>query len=102
MVEDQSDDLWGLAFLFIAVLSGLGIYAEVIGPAGHVLRTGTADVLGLARYGLPAAFAILGGYLIWRRHHCEPARVAIGLGLALLAAAGLFEVVSGRDTLPSP
>ena len=54
MVEDQSDDLWGLAFLLVAVLAGLGIYAEVIGPAGHVLRTGTADVLGLARYGLPA------------------------------------------------
>ena len=102
MVEDQSDDLWGLAFLLIAVLSGLGIYAEVIGPAGHVLRTGVADGLGLARYGVPAAFAILGGYLIWRRHHCEPARVAIGLGLALLATAGLFEVVSGRDTLNQP
>ena len=67
MVEDQSDDLWGLAFLLVAVLAGLGIYAEVIGPAGHVLRTGTADVLGLARYGLPPAFAVLGGYLIWRR-----------------------------------
>ena len=46
MVEDQSDDLWGLAFLLVAVLAGLGIYAQVIGPAGHVLRSGTADVLG--------------------------------------------------------
>ena len=102
MVEDQSDDLWGLAFLLVAVLAGLGIYAEVIGPAGHALRTGTADVLGLTRYGLPPAFALLGGYLIWRRHRCEPARVAIGLGLALLAAAGLLEVVAGKDTLNQP
>ena len=53
MVEDQSDDLWGLAFLLLAVLAGLGIYAGVIGPAGHALRTGTADLFGLARYGLP-------------------------------------------------
>jgi S-DNA-T family DNA segregation ATPase FtsK/SpoIIIE len=102
MVEDQSDDLWGLAFLLVAVLAGLGIYAQVIGPAGHVLRSGTADVLGLARYGLPVAFAVLGGYLIWRRHRCEPARVAIGLGLALLATAGLLEVVAGKDTLNQP
>ena len=102
MVEDQSDDLWGLAFLLVAVLAGLGIYAEVIGPAGHALRTGTADVLGLTRFGLPPAFALLGGYLIWRRHRCEPARVAIGLGLALLAAAGLLEVVAGKDTLNQP
>ncbi len=102
MVEDQSDDLWGLAFLLIAVLGGLGIYAQVIGPAGHVLRTGTADVFGLARYGLPPAFAILGGYLIWRHERSEPARVAIGLGLALLAAAGLLAVVAGKDTLDQP
>jgi S-DNA-T family DNA segregation ATPase FtsK/SpoIIIE len=102
MVEDQSDDLWGLAFLLVAVLGGLGIYAQVIGPAGHVLRSGTADVLGLARYGLPLAFAVLGGYLIWRRHRCEPARVAIGLGLALLATAGLLQVVAGEDTLNQP
>ena len=27
MVEDQSDDLWGLAFLLLAVLTGLGLYA---------------------------------------------------------------------------
>ena len=76
MVEDQSDDLWGLAFLLLGVLAGLGIYAEVIGPAGHVLRTGTGDVLGLARYGLPPAFAVLGGYLIWRHERSEPGRVA--------------------------
>jgi DNA segregation ATPase FtsK/SpoIIIE, S-DNA-T family len=102
MVEDQSDDLWGLAFLLVAVLTGLGIYAEVIGPAGHVLRAGTSDVVGLARYGLPPAFAILGGYLIWRHERSEPARVAIGLGLALLATAGLVSVVAGKDTLNQP
>ena len=102
MVEDQSDDLWGLAFLLVAILAGLGIYAQVIGPAGHVLRTGTADVLGLARYALPPAFAILGGYLIWRHQRSEPARVAIGLGLAVLATAGLVAVVAGKDTLNQP
>jgi DNA segregation ATPase FtsK/SpoIIIE, S-DNA-T family len=102
MVEDQSDDLWGLAFLLIAILGGLGIYAQVIGPAGHVMRTGTGDALGLARYGLPPAFAILGGYLIWRHERSEPARVAIGLGLALLATAGLLAVVAGKDTLDQP
>ena len=102
MVEDQSDDLWGLAFLLLAVLTGLGLYAEVIGPAGHVLRTGSGDVFGLARYGLPPAFAVLGGYLIWRHERSEPARVAIGLALALLATAGVLAVVAGKDTLNQP
>jgi S-DNA-T family DNA segregation ATPase FtsK/SpoIIIE len=102
MVEDQSDDLWGLAFLLLAVLAGLGIYAGVIGPAGHALRTGTADLFGLARYGLPPGFAVLGGYLILRHARSEPGRVAVGLALALMAAAGLLCVLTGKDTLRQP
>ncbi len=102
MVEDQSDDLWGLAFLLLAVLAGLGIYAGVIGPAGHALRTGSADLVGLARYGLPPGFALLGGYLILRHARSEPGRVAVGLGLALMAATGLLCVLTGKDTLRQP
>jgi S-DNA-T family DNA segregation ATPase FtsK/SpoIIIE len=102
MVEDQSDDLWGLAFLLLAVLAGLGIYAGVIGPAGHALRTGSADLFGLARYGLPPGFALLGGNLILRHARSEPGRVAVGLGLALMAASGLLCVLTGKDTLHQP
>jgi DNA segregation ATPase FtsK/SpoIIIE, S-DNA-T family len=102
MVEDQADDLWGLAFLLLAVLAGLGIYAGVIGPAGHALRTGSADLFGLARYGLPPGFALLGGYLILRHARSEPGRVAVGLGLALMAASGLLCVLTGKDTLHQP
>ncbi len=99
MVEDQSDDLWGLAFLLLGVLSGLGIYGEVIGPAGHVLRSGTADLLGLARYAIPPALAVLGAYLIWHHQRPEPGRVTLGLALALFGTAGLLEVVVGKDTV---
>jgi DNA segregation ATPase FtsK/SpoIIIE, S-DNA-T family len=102
MVEDQSDDIWGLAFLLMAVLAALGIYAEIIGPAGRVMRTGTADVFGLARYSLPVGFAALGTYLLWRHERSEPGRVAVGLGLALLALSGILGVVVGKDTLHQP
>ena len=81
MVEDQSDDIWGLVFLLLGALAALGIYAHVIGPAGRALRTGAADVFGLARYGLPACFAILGVYLLWRHERSAPGRVAVGLGI---------------------
>ncbi len=82
MVEDQSDDIWGLAFVVLAVLAALGIYADVIGPAGRALRTGAADRLGLARYGLPVGFAVLGAYLLWRheRSAARPCRRRPGPG----------------------
>jgi S-DNA-T family DNA segregation ATPase FtsK/SpoIIIE len=102
MVEDQSDDVWGLAFLLLGALAALGIYAHVIGPAGRALRTGAADVFGLARYGLPVCFAVLGVYLLWRHQRSQPGRVAVGLSIAMVAVSGMLEVVRGKSTLHQP
>ncbi len=102
MVEEQSDDIWGLAFLLLGVLAALGIYAHVIGPAGRALRTGAADVLGQARFGLPVCFAILGVYLLWRHLRSQPGRVAVGLGIAMLAVSGMLEIALGKSTLHQP
>ena len=102
MVEEQSDDIWGLAFLLLGVLAALGIYAHVIGPAGRALRTGAADVLGQARFGLPVCCAILGVYLLWRHQRSQPGRVAVGLSVAMLAVSGLLEIALGQSTLHQP
>jgi S-DNA-T family DNA segregation ATPase FtsK/SpoIIIE len=102
MVEDQSDDIWGLAFLLVAILVALGVYADVIGPAGRALRTGASDLFGLARYSLPIGFAILGAYLLLRHERSQPGRVAVGLGLALLAVSGITGVLAGKGTLHQP
>jgi len=99
MVEEQSDDIWGLAFLVLAVLAGLGIYGHVIGPAGKVLHAGVADMVGLAGLGVPVALAGLGLYLLWDHDKSQPGRVAVGLALALAALAGIVDVVAGKDTL---
>jgi S-DNA-T family DNA segregation ATPase FtsK/SpoIIIE len=45
---------------------------------------------------------LLGGYLILRHARSEPGRVAVGLALALMAAAGLLCVLTGKDTLHQP
>ena len=102
MVEDQSDDIWGLAFVVLAILVALGLYADVIGPAGRAIRTGTADLVGLARYCLPVGLVALGAYLLWRHDRSQPGRVAVGMGLALLALAGIFDVLAGKGTLRQP
>jgi S-DNA-T family DNA segregation ATPase FtsK/SpoIIIE len=102
LVGGQSDDLWGLAFLLVAVLAALGIYSHLIGPAGRDVRTGTADVLGYGRWALPVALAGLGGYLVSARERREPGRVAFGLVLALLALSGLLHTLFGKDTVHQP
>ncbi|HTW05906.1 MAG TPA: DNA translocase FtsK 4TM domain-containing protein, partial [Acidimicrobiales bacterium] len=102
LVEDQSDDIWGLAFVLMGVLVALGVYADVIGPAGRAVRTGAADLFGWARYYLPVGLAALGGYLLWRHERPQPGRVAVGLGLALVALSGIAAVASGKPTLHQP
>ena len=99
LVEGQSDEIWGLAFVLVAGLTALGIYAELAGPLGRALRDGAADLFGLARYVVPAAFVILGGYLLSRRERPQPARVGVGLVLALLALSGLIADAEGRPTV---
>jgi S-DNA-T family DNA segregation ATPase FtsK/SpoIIIE len=101
-VADQSDDIWGLVFLVLALLAALSLYARMIGPVGSAFRAGTADSFGLARYSLPGGFAVMGGYLLWRHERSQPARVALGLVVALLALSGLLDVVVGVTDLQVP
>ncbi len=101
-MEEQSDDIWGLAFLVVGVLTALAVYADVIGPAGRAMRAGAADLLGLARYALPFAFATLGGYLLLRHERSQPGRVAVGLGVAAVGLSGLLNVLLGRSTIEQP
>ena len=91
-----------MAFVLLAVLLALAVYASVIGVAGRALRTGTSDLFGLACYGLPVGFLVLGGYLLWRHERPQPGRVAAGLALVLLSAAGIFDAAMGRSTIHQP
>jgi S-DNA-T family DNA segregation ATPase FtsK/SpoIIIE len=102
LVEDQSDEIWGLAFVLLAVLAALGIYAALAGAVGRGVREGAGDLFGLARYVLPLGFLVLGGYLLSKRPRPQPGRVAIGLGAALLTLSGLFGVVGSRPTVHQP
>ncbi|HET9058768.1 MAG TPA: DNA translocase FtsK [Acidimicrobiales bacterium] len=99
LLADQSDDLWGLGFLVVALLVGLGVYVDVIGPAGRALRSASADVFGIVRFFVPLAFATLGCYLLLRHERSQPGRVAVGLGLALLSLSGLADIAFAPSSL---
>jgi S-DNA-T family DNA segregation ATPase FtsK/SpoIIIE len=102
----QSEDVWGLFFLVLAVLCALGIYSDLAGPAGRALNQGAADALGWARVLVPPAVAYLGWVLIRGRERSRPgsgeargaaapARVALGGVVLLVAAAGVVDELKG-------
>ena len=91
----QADDVWGVALLVAGLLAALGIYADLAGPAGGALGTGTALLLGWARFLLPPALAGVGLSLVQGRPRAEPSRAVVGAALAVVACAGLGHLLGG-------
>ena len=91
----QSDDVWGLALIVAGLLSALGIYASLTGPAGEFVRDGAGAVLGWGRLLVPVALVGTGAALLRGRLNNEPARAVIGFVFLLLAATGFLHVVNG-------
>ncbi len=91
----QSDDVWGLLLILAGVLAALGIYADLTGPFGRVLRDGAGAVLGWGRILLPVALVGVGGVLVRGAPRPEPGRLVIGFTFLLLALCGLGHLLLG-------
>ena len=99
----QSDDVWGLVLITLGLVSALGIYADLTGPAGRALREAAADAFGVGRLLVPVALCGVGGVLVRGRPWGEePARVAIGFGFVCVAAAGLLHLLHGSPEWGAP
>ncbi|MDQ1439581.1 MAG: segregation ATPase FtsK/SpoIIIE, family [Acidimicrobiaceae bacterium] len=88
----QSDDVWGIVLIVAGLLSALGIYADLTGPAGHAIRDGAGAVLGWGRLLLPLGLIGVGTVLVQGRGRHEPARAVIGFAFLVLAVTGLLHV----------
>ena len=94
----QSDDVWGLILIATGVVAGLGIYADLTGPVGRVLRDASGTALGWGRLLVPVALCAIGGALVQGRARQEPGRVAIGFVFLGVSGAGLLHL--GRGAPP--
>jgi len=95
-------DVAGLVLVLAGLVAGLSVYGDLAGPAGRALRDGAGAVLGLGRLGLPPALVAVGALVLWRRPLEAPGRLAAGVGLATVAAAGLLHLVAGTPGFGAP
>ena len=115
-------DIWGVFFVVLGLITGLGVYLDSAGPLGNGLARFFGSVVGLARVLLPLAFIAVGIVLIRGHLRRRPAvalddpqavedavtaearaeeqgiRMAIGGLLALIAGSGLLHLWAGRPS----
>jgi len=112
VLGEHADDVGGLLLLALAVICGLGVYADRGGPLGRGLGDLAATTLGWLRLAVPPLLALGGAALILRRgdvdagdEDAQPsaaAHVAVGTALLVVAVAGVLHVTGGRPRLDDP
>ena len=118
VLADHADDVTGLLLVALAIVSGLGLYANGGGPVGRGLAELAASAFGLLRYVVPIALGVGGAALILTRAPAPPsgdgdgageadrparaAYVTVGAILLALAAAGMAHLAGERPALGAP
>ncbi len=90
-----SEESWGWALLLVGVLTGLGIYLNLLGPAGHLLRAGSARAFGWGADVVPAALVVGGVILLAGRARRGLGGILAALVLLLVVSAGLADLAAG-------
>lgn len=91
-------DLAGIGLLFLGILAGLGIYADMAGPAGRGLEWLGRFVLGSAAVAIPPVLAAVGFTVLSDRDPLAPGRIAIGSTLAAAGVGAMRHLLLADDT----
>ena len=95
LVAAPSEESWGWAFLLVGVLAALGLYFNLLGPAGHFLRAGSARGFGWGADVAPAALAVGAAILLAGRARRGLGGILAALVLLLVVSAGLADLAAG-------
>ena len=95
LVAAPSEESWGWALLLVGVLAGLGIHFNLLGPAGHLLRVGSARAFGWGADVAPASFVVGAVILLAGRARRGLGGILAALVLLLIVSAGLADLAAG-------
>jgi S-DNA-T family DNA segregation ATPase FtsK/SpoIIIE len=100
ILQRHSIDLWSIGLITLGVLLALALWSggHALGPVGHDINTGLADVVGWTRILLPLISAGAGVVLLLERERPEPLRTGLGAALGIVGFCGLGELA--KSPLP--
>ena len=95
LVAAPSEESWGWALLVVGVLAALGIHFNLLGPAGHMLRRGSARAFGWGADVVPAALVVGGVILLAGRARRGLGGILAALVLLMIMSAGVADLAAG-------
>ena len=98
-VVEQRREVLGVVLLLLAVLSGLGVYADAAGPVGRGLTAAALGGVGLVGYAVPALLAALAVVALLEGERPGASRAVVGISVGMLAVVGGLHLALGR---PAP
>ncbi|HUG32493.1 MAG TPA: DNA translocase FtsK 4TM domain-containing protein [Acidimicrobiia bacterium] len=90
----QTDDVWGLVLLVLAILSTLAFFG-LAGPVGSGFERGSRFLFGVWRFALPVAFAGVGVALIVGKPRDGARRLVLGGITTFIGTLALFHLLTG-------
>jgi DNA segregation ATPase FtsK/SpoIIIE, S-DNA-T family len=87
-----------VSILFIAILSGLGIYGSLGGPVGDRIEWLMRMALGSAAVGVPPTLGVVCIKMMGRKDPAEAGRVAVGAFLSMLGVAAFSHLLLADDS----
>ena len=94
----QTDDVWGLVLLVLAVLVTLAFF-DLAGPFGDGFESGSRFLFGVWRFVLPIALAGVGIALIVGRPRDGARRLVLGGFATFIGTLALFHLLTGAVAL---
>lgn len=101
--DGRGHDIWGIVFVVLGLVAGLGIYADAAGSLGEALADATGWAVGVVNVFVPI-LAVVFGYLLMRGtpedgRGTETVGTVVGGVMALVAVEGFCHLFGGQPDL---
>ena len=100
-MAEQPDEVWGWIALVLGLLSGLGIYASVLGLVGHGVRRIGADGFGWGQDVIPVALVVGALTLILGRARRGPLGILVAFVCLVLTSSGIAQLAAADPSIHS-
>ncbi|HEX2149910.1 MAG TPA: DNA translocase FtsK 4TM domain-containing protein, partial [Actinomycetota bacterium] len=91
-------DGFAVVILFLAILGGLGIYADLAGPVGRRLEWGMRWIFGSAAFGVPPALAVVAVTMMNKKNSGEAGRIATGAFMSIAGVGAWMHMLFANDS----